>query len=164
MRPPSFWNFLGSRRNSTISLTSSLASSIPATSAKVTLFLSLERMRALLLPKLKADFPAMRICCRKKKYMIRIKRTKGSVPANACHIELSMTFWLTLGKPLAARSCSRSRLNSRSTVTLKPVSPWASVRTLFRMVSGGSNFPESQRTLAAGSVLREISLTFPSFK
>jgi hypothetical protein len=35
IRPPSFWNLLGSRRNSTSSCTSSLASSTPATSAKV---------------------------------------------------------------------------------------------------------------------------------
>jgi hypothetical protein len=33
MRPPSFWNLDGSRRNSTISATSSFASSQPATSA-----------------------------------------------------------------------------------------------------------------------------------
>ena len=35
MRPPSFWNLDGSRRNSTSSLTSSFASSQPATSANV---------------------------------------------------------------------------------------------------------------------------------
>ena len=34
--PPSFWNFAGSRKNSTNSPTSSFASSTPATSAKVT--------------------------------------------------------------------------------------------------------------------------------
>ncbi len=36
MRPPSFWNRVGSRRNSTSSSTSPLASSQPATSANVT--------------------------------------------------------------------------------------------------------------------------------
>ena len=36
MRPPMRWNFSGLRRNSMISSTSSLASSTPATSAKVT--------------------------------------------------------------------------------------------------------------------------------
>ena len=36
MRPPSRWNFCGSRRNSTISCKSSLASSTPATSSNVT--------------------------------------------------------------------------------------------------------------------------------
>jgi hypothetical protein len=39
MRPPSFWNFCGSFRKSTSSLTSSLASSQPATSAKVVVLL-----------------------------------------------------------------------------------------------------------------------------
>ena len=38
MRPPSFWNFWGSRRNSMISCSSSLASSTPATSLNVTFF------------------------------------------------------------------------------------------------------------------------------
>ena len=36
MRPPSRWNFCGSRRNSTISSRSALASSTPATSSNVT--------------------------------------------------------------------------------------------------------------------------------
>jgi hypothetical protein len=54
MRPPSFWNFCGSFRKSTTSLTSSLASSQPATSAKVTVLLFSSSMRALDLPKLKA--------------------------------------------------------------------------------------------------------------
>ena len=54
MRPPSFWNLLGSRRNSTSSLTSSLASSQPATSAKVTVLLLSSSMRARLLPNEKA--------------------------------------------------------------------------------------------------------------
>ena len=38
MRPPSFWNFCGSRRNSMISWSSSFASSMPATSLNVTFF------------------------------------------------------------------------------------------------------------------------------
>ena len=49
--PPSFWNFAGSLRKSTISATSSFASSIPATSANVTLTWSSDRSRARLLPK-----------------------------------------------------------------------------------------------------------------
>ncbi len=51
MRPPSFWNFDGSRRNSTSSATSSFASSTPATSAKVTWFWFSSSMRARDLPK-----------------------------------------------------------------------------------------------------------------
>ncbi len=45
MRPPSRWNFLGFLRNSMISVTSSLASSMPATSSKVTLTVSLVQTR-----------------------------------------------------------------------------------------------------------------------
>ena len=37
IRPPNFWNLLGSRKKSTTSPTSSFASSQPATSAKVVL-------------------------------------------------------------------------------------------------------------------------------
>ncbi len=77
MRPPSFWNRRGSLRNSTISLSSSLASSMPATSLNVTLLRSRVIMRALLLPKLKALLPAMRICWRKRKYINPTNRRMG---------------------------------------------------------------------------------------
>src|SRR5208282_125982 len=46
MRPPSFWNFCASRRNSIISRSSSLASSTPATSLNVTFFCCIESKRA----------------------------------------------------------------------------------------------------------------------
>ena len=49
--PPRRWNFCGSFRKSTISVSSSLASSTPATSSKVTRFLFSVSMRALDLPK-----------------------------------------------------------------------------------------------------------------
>ena len=58
MRAPSAANFCGSLRNSTTSCSSSLASSQPATSAKVTVGLSPVNMRARLLPKAKAWLPA----------------------------------------------------------------------------------------------------------
>jgi hypothetical protein len=48
--PPSFWNLDGSRRNSTSSATSSLASSQPATSANVMVLFDSSSMRARLLP------------------------------------------------------------------------------------------------------------------
>ena len=54
MRPPSFWNLLGSRRKSTSSWTSSLASSQPATSTKVIWLVFSSSMRARDLPKLNA--------------------------------------------------------------------------------------------------------------
>ncbi len=58
--PPIFWNFFGSFRNSTTSAISSLASSQPATSEKVTLSRSRDSNLALLLPKFSAPFPAWR--------------------------------------------------------------------------------------------------------
>src|SRR5690606_22639786 len=54
MRPPRRWNLVGSRRKSTSSVTSSLASSQPATSEKVMLLVFSSIMRARDLPKLKA--------------------------------------------------------------------------------------------------------------
>ena len=51
MRPPRRWNFCGSRRNSTISCRSDLASSTPATSSKVTRPCRSVRSLALDLPK-----------------------------------------------------------------------------------------------------------------
>ena len=63
MRPPSFWNFDGSFKKSTTSLTSSLASSQPATSANVTVLLDSSSILALDLPKLKAPpLPPPCIC------------------------------------------------------------------------------------------------------
>ena len=60
--PPSFWNFCGSLRKSTISESSSLASSQPATSAKVTFFWFGVRSLAFDLPKAIARFPPACIC------------------------------------------------------------------------------------------------------
>ena len=63
--PPSFWNLPGSLRKSTISPTSCLASSTPATSAKVTLTWSSPSRRARLLPKDIAPRPPEAPCiCR----------------------------------------------------------------------------------------------------
>ena len=67
MRPPSAWNFWGDLRNSTTSWTSSLASSAPATSAKVTPGLLSTRNRARLLLKLKACVPAPRAARKNRK-------------------------------------------------------------------------------------------------
>ena len=55
--PPSFWNLEGSRKKSTNSVTSSFASSQPATSAKVVLTWSSLIRRALLLPNDIAPLP-----------------------------------------------------------------------------------------------------------
>ena len=60
--PPSFWNLPGSRRNSTISCRSCLASSTPATSSKVTRPCASVRSFARDLPKPSALPPAPCIC------------------------------------------------------------------------------------------------------
>ena len=57
MRAPTAWNFAGSLRKSLISLSSSIASSEPATSAKVTFGLSLETSFARDLPNCMTLFP-----------------------------------------------------------------------------------------------------------
>ncbi len=64
--PPRRGNFCGSRRNSTISSSSSLASSMPATSSKVTLPVRSVRSLALDLPKPMAPRPPACIRFRKK--------------------------------------------------------------------------------------------------
>ena len=65
--PPILRNLLGSFRKSTISATSSLASSQPATSLNTIFSFSLVSSLALLLPKLRAPFPAMRSCLTNRK-------------------------------------------------------------------------------------------------
>ena len=66
MRPPSFWNFCGSLRNSMISCSSSFASSTPATSLNVTFFWADEESFALLLPNDSALLPPLCIWRMKK--------------------------------------------------------------------------------------------------
>ncbi len=66
--PPSFWNLPGSFKKSTISTTSCLASSTPATSAKVMLTWSSPRSRARLLPKDMAPRPPDAPCIWRMKY------------------------------------------------------------------------------------------------
>src|SRR5262245_45956882 len=61
IRPPNFWNRCGSRKNSTISLRSSLASSTPATSSKVTRPCVSVSSLALDLPKPMAFPPALHL-------------------------------------------------------------------------------------------------------
>ena len=77
MRPPSRWNFCGSRRNSTISCRSSLASSTPATSSKVTRPCASVRSFAFDLPKPMAR-PAPFCIWRERKIQAPRKSAKGS--------------------------------------------------------------------------------------
>src|SRR5437762_9548676 len=79
MRPPSFWNFCGSFRNSMISWSSSFASSTPATSLNVTFFCELDDSFALLLPNESALLPPLCICRMKKIQNPTISRTGAQV-------------------------------------------------------------------------------------
>jgi uncharacterized Tic20 family protein len=82
MRPPSFWNFWGSRRNSMISCSSSLASSTPATSLNVTFFCWLASSLALDLPNERALFPPLCIW--------RMKKTQKPIRSRNGAQEISM--------------------------------------------------------------------------
>ncbi len=101
--PPSFWNLPGSRRNSTSSETSSLASSQPATSPKVTLVWS--SLSSLARERPKDIAPLLPPCCicrimNSQNPMIRITGRKFStsdqnempVSGGACLIS---TLWRT---------------------------------------------------------------------
>ncbi len=77
MRPPRRWNFFGSFRKAMISSQSSLASSMPATSAKVTLFCDSFSRRARDLPKLIA-LPPEACSWRMKKKKITSRKIIGS--------------------------------------------------------------------------------------
>ncbi len=77
IRPPSCWNFCGFLRNSTISSSSSLASSMPATSAKVTRPCFSVSRRARDLPKPIA-LPPPDCICRMKKIHTPISSSIGN--------------------------------------------------------------------------------------
>ena len=77
IRPPRRWNLPGSRRNSTISCRSCLASSTPATSSKVTRPCASVSILARDLPKPIA-LPAPPCICRDRKIHTPISAMKGS--------------------------------------------------------------------------------------
>src|SRR5690625_3306039 len=78
MRPPKRWNLLGSRKKSTSSETSSLASSQPATSANVMLLVFSSIMRARDLPKLNAPPLPPPCICRMKNIQTPISNNMGN--------------------------------------------------------------------------------------
>ena len=85
MRPPSFWNFCGSLRNSMISWSSSFASSTPATSLNVTFFCELDDSLARLFPNDSALFPPLCICRMKKIQKPIIRRIGAQAYSSAAH-------------------------------------------------------------------------------
>src|SRR6202041_2956485 len=80
--PPSFWNFCASRRNSIISRSSSLASSTPATSLKVTFFCCIESNRARLFPNDSALLPPVSICRIMKNHSAPSRISGAQVPSS----------------------------------------------------------------------------------
>src|SRR6266481_4092327 len=89
IRPPSFWNFCGSFRNSMISCSSSLASSVPATSLNVAFFCCAESSRARDLPKLNALFPPDCICRIRKRQRRGVQQDQHPVAAaHFFHLQL----------------------------------------------------------------------------
>ena len=143
MRPPSFWNFWGSLRNSTISWSSSLASSTPATSLNVTFLPEVFRSLALLLPKESALLPPVCIWRMKKIQRPTISSTGAQVSSTASRgfscgssAEIRTLDW---------RSClTRSgSLSSRVVLNSWPPSPsplYLPVSCLPRMVTSAT-FP-----------------------
>ncbi len=99
IRAPKAANFCGSLRNSTTSSSSCLASSLPATSSKVTVGLSPVNMRALLLPKLKAWLPApwawRKMKKKKRPIRSRGKRERATPPHLAQPV--SSITWISTG-------------------------------------------------------------------
>src|SRR3954467_4087703 len=85
MRPPSFWNFCGSFRNSMISCSSSFASSTPATSLNVTFFCELDESFALLLPNDSALLPPLCIWRMKNSQKPIIKSARAHVYKRDAH-------------------------------------------------------------------------------
>jgi hypothetical protein len=103
IRPPSFWNFWGSRRNSTISESSSLASSTPATSLNVTFFPAVFSSFAFDLPKERALLPPPCIW-RMKKIHSPMIRSMGAQKERMPRRAFSLT-----GSALISIPCLASR-------------------------------------------------------
>ena len=105
--PPSFWNLGGSFRNSMISRSSSLASSTPATSWKVTLFCFSEISRARALPKDRALAPPPCIC-RMKKIQTPMNSSIGTHCSTMASHELVSGGLTSILTPLSLRDLTRS--------------------------------------------------------
>ena len=100
------WNFCGSLRNSMISCSSSLASSTPATSLKVTFFCAVEESLALLLPNESALLPPLciwRIRKIQKPIMSRIGAQEEKISTQG----LSLGFFPWISTPFFMSSLAR---------------------------------------------------------
>ena len=122
MRPPSFEYLEGSFKKSTSSLTSSLASSQPATSAKVVLIWFSPRSLALLLPKESGPPLPVPCICRMKKIHTPIKSSIGNQEISTVVSTLCCSGFVPETLTLWVNRLS-SRLSSRSGITVTNFSP-----------------------------------------
>ncbi len=116
IRPPSFWNFWGSRRKSMISWSSSFASSMPATSLNVAFFCCAVSKRAFDFPKLKALFPPACIC-RAMKIQNAITRINGAAVIRKLTQSALVTSLIFSRTPLSSSCLVRSGRLGSGTVT-----------------------------------------------
>ena len=122
--PPSFWNLDGSLRKSTSSLTSSLASSQPATSAKFTLTWSSVSMRALDLPKDMAPRPPPPPCIwRMKKIHRPIRMNSGNQLIRICHRIDGSSGFLTWNSTLLSSRSDTSQMSCGAVVVKRAPVP-----------------------------------------
>ncbi len=110
MRPPRRWNFFGFLRNSTISITSSLASSIPATSSKVTFVCSLLVILCRLRPKLPSmpPAPAEFRSWRKTKNQMKPKIKSHGIRGTRILMRMFWLFSCSPQRPWRGRGSSRA--------------------------------------------------------
>ena len=132
IRPPSFWNFCGSFRNSIISCNSSFASSVPATSLNVAFFCCAESNRARDFPKLSALFPPACICRIKNRQKPTSKIKGAAFSKIKIQSPLRTSFIPLIIAPLSFNCFTRSGAASLKTVTTnfwfwgRRYSPWIS--------------------------------------
>ena len=122
-------NFFGAFRNSTISCSSSLTSSAPATSLKVTLFFSSMVTLALLLLNCITLPPPPWLCCMIKKNSPTIRISGSSVPSRLIHGDgCGVSFWSITTK-FSCMMVSVSSAFSRGMIT--PLNTLPSVNSPF---------------------------------
>ena len=139
MRAPSAANFCGSRRNSTTSASSSLASSEPATSAKVTVGRSaLSSLRARLRPNCMARFcpppPAWR--------MMKMKKPKIRIMGS------SMISQLKIAPLLGALSTTMGRSSSFCSLTPRRLQRLQQAGAVFLASAQRSRRPSSSTVMS----------------
>ncbi len=160
--PPSRWNLPGSRRNSTSSPTSSLASSQPATSANVVVIWSSFSSRALLLPKDIAPRPPPPCICRMKNIHTPINSNIGNHEINICASRLgsstSVPFTLTLLSSSVFSSVSPPSgitERKRSPVTVVPVTS-----RLIGLISTSRTLPRLMSSISVEYSIERVALWF----